>query len=126
MGEKWPRRFLSFPNGSLDSPNSSWDVWSWNLLKEKGFALLSWRNQRILGGFWVFPGFLSPNPSPIPAFGAQSQPPSEAAPGVRIDLWDLGTAQEKLLACLTPLPHPREAAAAHSSIRRKLGASFYP
>lgn len=50
----------------------------------------------ILGGFLVFPRFLSPNPSPIPAFGPQIKPPSEATLGVRIStegLCDLGTAQ---------------------------------
>lgn len=53
VGEKLPSRLLSFPSGFPDCPNSSWGVWSWNLLK--GFALL--RSQVILGGFWGFPGF---------------------------------------------------------------------
>lgn len=41
-----------------------------------------WRRE----GFWGFPGFAPPpSQSPIPAFGPQIKPPSEAALGVRIN-----------------------------------------
>lgn len=141
VGEKFSSRLLSFPNVFPNSPNSSWDIWSWNLLKEKGFALLCWRSQVMLGGFWVFPGF-APPPLPIhllllPVAPRSSHPRRQLLEwGLTQKAglvwfrtssgWGLGTAQEKLSACFTSLPHPREAASAHSSIRRKLEASFHP
>lgn len=88
VGEKFSSRLLSFPKVFPNSPNSSWDIWSWNLLKEKGFALLCWRSQVLLGGFFGYfqdLHHLSPNPSPIPACGPQIKPPSEATLGVRIN-----------------------------------------
>lgn len=86
--------------------------------------------------FWVFPGFASPlHLLFLPLVPRSSHPQRQLLEwglthkaglvGFRTGSgWDLGTAQEKLLACFTSLPHPREAASAHSSIRRKLGASF--
>lgn len=131
VGEKFSSRLLSFPSGFPDCPNSSWGVWSWNLLK--GFALLS--SQVIWGGFWGFPGFAAPLSHLLflPLVPRSSHPRREllewgltGKAGLvwfrNSSGWELGRAQEKLLACSNSLPHPREAASAHSSIRRKLGA----
>lgn len=79
-GEELSSRLLSFPN-------CSWEGWSWNLLKEKGFFALLKESGDGGRGFGEFQDLhhLSPSPSPIPAFGPQIKPPSEATLGVRID-----------------------------------------
>lgn len=120
-GEELSSRLLSFPN-------CSWEGWSWNLLKEKGFfALLEESGD---GGRGV-PGFAPPLSQSISHSCLWSPDQATLRGNSGSENWqgrlgwcDLGTAQEKLLAYFPSLSQPREAASAHSSSRRKPGASF--
>lgn len=82
-------------------------------------------------GFWGVPGFAPPLSQSISHSCLWSPDQATLRGNSGSENWqgrlgwcDLGTAQEKLLAYFPSLSQPREAASAHSSSRRKPGASF--
>lgn len=139
VGEKFSSRLLSFPKVFPNSSNSSWDIWSWNLLKEKGFALLCWRSQVLLGGFLGISRICTTS-LPIhllflPVVPRSSHPRKQLLEwGLTQKAglvwfrtssgWGLGPAQKKLLACFTSLPHPRGSSISPQQHQEKTGSFF--